>query len=151
MAHPGPVDPVPLSERLTAAVLDREEGYRALDALQDSATQSLLPWLEDVAPGFPDWLITTLFGGTYQRPGLAPRERQLANLAALTALGGVDPQLAGQVVTSLRVGLTPEEVVEVFVHLAPYVGVPKALAGLRVAAAALEDAAPREADRSEFR
>ncbi|MCX4902251.1 carboxymuconolactone decarboxylase family protein (plasmid) [Streptomyces sp. NBC_00257] len=151
MADSGPVDPVPLSERLTAAVLDREEGYRTLDTLQDPTAQSLFPWLEDVAPGFPDWLITTLFGGTYQRPGLSPRERQLANLAALTALGGVDPQLAGQVATSLRVGLTPEEVVEVFVHLAPYVGVPKALAGLRVAAAALEDAAPREADRSDLR
>lgn len=151
MTHPGPVDPVPLSERLTPAVLDREEGYRTLDALQDPATQSLLPWLEDVAPGFPDWLITTLFGGTYRRPGLTPRERQLANLAALTALGGVDPQLTGQVVTSLRVGLTSEEVVEVFVHLAPYVGAPKALAGLRVAAAVLEEAAPREADRGEFR
>ncbi|MEV5198659.1 carboxymuconolactone decarboxylase family protein [Streptomyces sp. NPDC053720] len=151
MADSGPADPEPLSQRLTAAVLDREEGYRTLDTLQDPATQSLFPWLEEVAPGFPDWLITVLFGGTYQRPGLSPRDRQLANLAALTALGGVDPQLAGQVVTSLRVGLTPEEVVEVFVHLAPYVGVPKALAGLRVAAAALEDEAPREADRSDLR
>ncbi|MFG2219445.1 MULTISPECIES: carboxymuconolactone decarboxylase family protein [unclassified Streptomyces] len=150
MADSGPADPEPLSQRLTAAVLDREEGYRTLDTLQDPATQSLFLWLEEVAPGFPDWLITVLFGGTYQRPGLSPRDRQLANLAALTALGGVDPQLAGQVVTSLRVGLKPEEVVEVFVHLAPYVGVPKALAGLRVAAAALEDAAPREADRSDL-
>ncbi|MCX4395152.1 carboxymuconolactone decarboxylase family protein [Streptomyces sp. NBC_00264] len=150
MADSGPADSEPLSQRLTAAVLDREEGYRTLDTLQDPATQSLFLWLEEVAPGFPDWLITVLFGGTYQRPGLSPRDRQLANLAALTALGGVDPQLAGQVVTSLRVGLKPEEVVEVFVHLAPYVGVPKALAGLRVAAAALEDAAPREADRSDL-
>lgn len=150
MADSGPADSEPLSQRLTAAVLDREEGYRTLDTLQDPATQSLFLWLEEVAPGFPDWLITVLFGGTYQRPGLSPRDRQLANLAALTALGGVDPQLAGQVVTSLRVGLKPEEVVEVFVHLAPYVGVPKALVGLRVAAAALEDAAPREADRSDL-
>ncbi|MDF2704358.1 MAG: hypothetical protein K0R62_10 [Nonomuraea muscovyensis] len=29
---------------------------------------------------------------------------------------------------------------EVFVHLTPYIGVPKALAGLRVASAALADA-----------
>ncbi|MGW0856616.1 carboxymuconolactone decarboxylase family protein [Streptomyces sp. NPDC002690] len=151
MPSSGPARITPLTERLTPAVLDREEGYRTLDTLQDSATQSLFPWLEDVAPGFPDYLITTLFGGTYQRPALSPRERQLANLAALTALGGVDPQLAGQVATSLRVGLTPEKVVEVFVHLAPYVGVPKALAGLRVAVAALDDAAPRGTERGESR
>ncbi|MGW2280182.1 carboxymuconolactone decarboxylase family protein [Streptomyces sp. NPDC001770] len=139
---PAPARLAPLSERLTPAVLDRGEGYRTLDVLQDPATQSLFPWLEELVPGFPDWLVTTLFGGTCQRPGLSWRDRQLVNLGALTALGGVDPQLSGQVVTSLRVGLTPEEVAEVFVHLAPYVGVPKALAGLRVAAAALEAAAP---------
>src|SRR5688500_15505452 len=113
-----------------------------LDALQDDATQqATLPGLEEIAPGFADWLVTALFGGTYLRPGLALRDRQLVNLAALTALGGVDPQLTGHVRTALRVGLSREEIIEVFVHLAPYVGAPKALAGLRVAVAALPDEA----------
>ncbi|MDR8408717.1 carboxymuconolactone decarboxylase family protein [Nonomuraea sp. 3-1Str] len=129
-----------LSEQLTQARLDREEGYRLLDVLQDEATQQALPGIEQIVPGYADWIITALFGGTYLREGLSLRDRQLVNLAALTALGGVDPQLAGHVKTSLRVGMTREEVLEVFVHLAPYIGVPKALAGLRVAAAALADA-----------
>lgn len=128
-------------DRLTPARLDRDEGYRMLDVLQDAETQAAaLPGLETVAPGFADWIVTALFGGTYQRDGLALRDRQLVNLAALAALGGVDPQLRGHVRTSLRVGLSREEIVEVFVHLAPYIGVPKALAGLRVATAALGDA-----------
>lgn len=123
---------------LTPARLDRDEGYRMLDVLQDSATQeATLPGLEELAPGFADWIVTALFGGTYQREGLSLRDRQLVNLAALTALGGVDPQLAGHTRTALRVGMTRAEIIEVFVHLAPYVGVPKALAGLRVAAEAL--------------
>jgi 4-carboxymuconolactone decarboxylase len=129
-----------VSHDLREARLDREAGYHLLEVLQDERTrQGTLPWLEELAPGFPDWLVTALFGGTYQREGLSLRDRQLVNLAALTALGGVDPQLTGHVRTSLRVGLTAEEIVEVFVHLAPYIGVPKALAGLRVAAAVLED------------
>jgi 4-carboxymuconolactone decarboxylase len=126
---------------LTEATLDRAEGHRLLDVLQDETTrQATLPALEDLAPGFADWVVTSLFGGTYQRPGLSLRDRQLLNLAALTALGGVDPQLTGHVRTCLRLGMTREEIIEAFVHLAPYVGVPKALAGLRVAAAALADA-----------
>ncbi|WP_442941249.1 carboxymuconolactone decarboxylase family protein [Nocardia sp. NBC_00403] len=130
-----------LSERLVPARFDRAEGYRMLDALQDEATQlATLPGLEQLAPGFADWLVTALFGGTYQREGLSLRDRQLINLAALTALGGVDPQLSGHVKSSLRVGMTRTEIIEVFVHLAPYIGVPKALAGLRVAATALADA-----------
>lgn len=129
-----------LREQLTPATLDRDEGYRMLDALQDEQTQqAALPGLERLAPGFADWIVTALFGGTYQREGLSLRDRQLVNLAALTTLGGVDPQLAGHVKTSLRVGMTPEQVIEVFVHLAPYIGVPKTLAGLRVATAALAD------------
>jgi 4-carboxymuconolactone decarboxylase len=126
---------------MTPAKLDRDEGYRMLDVLQDKETQqAALPGLDALAPGFADWIVTSLFGGTYLRDGLSLRDRQLVNLAALAALGGVDPQLSGHVRTSLRVGLAREQVIEVFVHLAPYIGVPKALAGLRVAATALEDA-----------
>lgn len=120
--------------RLTETKIDREAGYRMLDALQDTETQqATLPQLDGLTPGFGDWVVTALFGGTYQRPGLTLRDRQLINLATLTTLGGVDPQLRGHIRTSLRVGLTREEIAEVFVHLAPYIGVPKALAGWRIA------------------
>ncbi|MGW3767773.1 carboxymuconolactone decarboxylase family protein [Actinomadura verrucosospora] len=127
-----------LAEHLTPSRPDREAAYRLLDVLQDEATQNAaLPGLDDLAPGFPDWIVTSLFGGTYQRDGLSLRDRQLLNLAALTAMGGVDPQLAGHVRTCLRLGMAREEIVEALVHLAPYIGVPKILAGLRVAAAEL--------------
>jgi len=125
---------------LTEAPLDRAAGYQLVGELQDEQAQlSTLAALDELAPGFPDWIVTTLFGGTYQRPGLSLRDRQTANLAALTALGGVEPQLAQHVRASLRVGMTRQEVVEVLVHLAPYIGVPKALAGLRVAARVLAE------------
>ncbi|NHC15663.1 carboxymuconolactone decarboxylase family protein [Motilibacter sp. E257] len=103
--------------------------------MQDRATyDATVPGLEALAPGFADWMITSLFGGTYQRGVLSLRERQIATLAALAALGSVEPQLVGHVRTALRLGLSREEVVEVFVHLAPYVGTPRALAALRSAA-----------------
>ncbi|MCX4745321.1 carboxymuconolactone decarboxylase family protein [Kitasatospora sp. NBC_01287] len=124
---------------LTPATLDRAAGYRLLDELQDQQTQqAALPALERIAPGFADWIVTSLFGGTYQRPGLDSRDRQLVNLTALATLGGVDPQLTGHIRSSLRVGLTRQQVIEVFVHLAPYIGTPKALAALRVASATFE-------------
>jgi 4-carboxymuconolactone decarboxylase len=122
------------------AKLDRAAGWELLAVLQDQAqAEATFEPLEQVAPGFPDWIVTSLFGGTYQRDGLSLRDRQIANLAALTALGGVEPQLSGHVRTSLRVGMSRQEITEVFVHLAPYVGVPKALAGLRLAAAVFEE------------
>ncbi|MEE1787455.1 carboxymuconolactone decarboxylase family protein [Streptomyces sp. SP17BM10] len=125
---------------LAPAPLDREAGYAMLADLAGPAAASTLGGLDALAPGFADWIVTALFGGTYQRPGLALRDRQVANLAALTALGGVEPQLGDHVRNSLRIGMTREEITEVIVHLAPYVGVPKALAGLRVATATFAEA-----------
>ncbi|MBZ6080501.1 carboxymuconolactone decarboxylase family protein [Streptomyces olivaceus] len=61
-------------------------------------------------------------------------DRGQADVAALR-----HQQLSGHVKTGLRIGMTREQIVEVFVHLAPYIGVPKALAGLRVAADAIAD------------
>ncbi|MFD5461234.1 carboxymuconolactone decarboxylase family protein [Kitasatospora sp. NPDC127059] len=130
---PAPAGLVPAG--LSTAPFDREAGYALLADLAGPAAAATLGGLDSLAPGFPDWIVTSLFGGTYQRPGLALRDRQIANLAALTALGGVEPQLADHVRNSLRIGMTREEITEVIVHLAPYVGVPKALAGLRVATA----------------
>ncbi|MFE0461000.1 carboxymuconolactone decarboxylase family protein [Kitasatospora sp. NPDC058965] len=128
-----------VEDSLSRATVDRAAGYRTLDEYQDRATQlAALPALERIAPGFPDWIVTSLFGGTYQRPGLTPPERQLVTIATLATLGGVDPQLTGHIRSALRVGLTRQQVVEVLVHQAPYIGAPKALAALRVAAAAFE-------------
>lgn len=129
------------------ARIDREAGYRLLGEPAGPATvEGTLTGLDSLAPGFPDWIVTCLFGGTYQREGLALRDRQIANLAALTALGGVEPQLDDHVRNSLRIGLRPREIVEVMVHLAPYAGVPRALAGLRVASAVFSDLGVDPAD-----
>ncbi|WP_078588312.1 MULTISPECIES: carboxymuconolactone decarboxylase family protein [Streptomyces] len=137
-APPTPAQLVPAD--LAPATLDREAGYALLADLAGPVAVTTLGGLDALAPGFPDWIVTSLFGGTYQRAGLALRDRQIANLAALTALGGVEPQLADHVRNSLRIGMTREEITEVLVHLAPYVGVPKTLAGLRVAATTFAEA-----------
>ncbi|WP_328953995.1 carboxymuconolactone decarboxylase family protein [Kitasatospora purpeofusca] len=138
---PTPPADRPLDAGLVPSPFDRAAGHALLAELAGDRTRSgTLGPLDELAPGFADWIVTALFGGTYQRPGLALRDRQVANLAALTALGGVEPQLADHVRNSLRIGLTRTEVTEVLVHLAPYVGVPKALAGLRVAAAVFTEA-----------
>ncbi|MFF2074184.1 carboxymuconolactone decarboxylase family protein [Kitasatospora sp. NPDC058162] len=130
-----PATPSLVPADLTRAPLDREAGYALLAELAGPAAAATLGGLDSLAPGFADWIVTSLFGGTYQRPGLALRDRQIANLAALTALGGVEPQLGDHVRNSLRIGMSREEIIEVIVHLAPYVGVPKTLAGLRAATA----------------
>ncbi|WP_082345775.1 carboxymuconolactone decarboxylase family protein [Kitasatospora sp. MY 5-36] len=139
----------PAGPDLTPAPLDRAAGHALLADLAGPGVAATLGGLDALAPGFPDWIVTSLFGGTYQRPGLALRDRQIANLAALTALGGVEPQLADHVRYSRRIGLTEAEITEVMVHLAPYVGLPKALAGLRVATATFAESTATFAESTE--
>ncbi|MHA3725058.1 carboxymuconolactone decarboxylase family protein [Leucobacter sp. HY1910] len=96
--------------------------------------------LDKYAPGASDWVVGAVFGGTYQREGLALRDRQVLNMAALAAMGGTEPQLTGHIKTAVDVaGMSKQEVAECFVHLLPYIGVPKVLAAMRCMDAAFDD------------
>ena len=97
--------------------------------------------LDEFAPGASEWVVAAVFGGTYQREGLELRDRQMLNIAALSAMGGVEPQLTGHIKTAVNVaGMTKEEVAECLVHLMPYIGVPKTLAAMRCLKEAFTDA-----------
>lgn len=88
--------------------------------------------LDQFAPGASDWVVGAVFGGTYQREGLELRDRQMLNMAALAAMGGTEPQLTGHIRTAVEVaGMSREQVAECFVHLMPYIGIPKVLAAMR--------------------
>jgi len=115
------------------AAFDVTAGRKRLAELQDEATTA--GWRQTVdaaAPGFDEWIVGAVFGGTYQRDGLSSRDRQLLIIGALTAMGGVDPQLRGHFETSRRIGMTREEIAEALVHLVPYVGLPRVMAALRL-------------------
>src|SRR5699024_5178788 len=69
--------------------------------------------LDEFAPGASDWVVGAVFGGTYQRPGLELRDRQMLNMAALAAMGGTEPQHTGHITTAVaRAGMPNEEVAE---------------------------------------
>jgi 4-carboxymuconolactone decarboxylase len=112
-------------------------GERLLAQLQDPATtEAWRQTVDSTAPGFDQWIVDSVFGGTYQRAGLSLQERQIATLAALAALGGVEPQLDGHIETAARLGLDARQIAEIFVHLAPYIGLPRTIAALRRVAVA---------------
>jgi len=67
------------------------------------------------------------FGDVYSREGLGLRDRELATVAALTAMGGREPQLRLHIGAALNVGLTAEEIEEVIIQTVPYAGFPTAI------------------------
>jgi 4-carboxymuconolactone decarboxylase len=107
-----------------------ERGARALAAIDGHAGQKVVDALADVAPDFARYLIEFTFGDIYARPGLGLREREIATIAALTALGNAAPQLKVHIEAGLNVGLGREEIVETIMQMAVYAGFPAALNGL---------------------
>ena len=72
------------------------------------------------------------FGDIYSRPGLTLAQRELLTIAALVAIGGLEPQLRGHTRGALNVGCTPTEILETVIHTVQYSGFPRALNAIRV-------------------
>ena len=112
-----------------------ERGLRNLNAIDGAAGQRVVDSLSGIAPDFARMLIEFPFGDIYERPGLDLRSREIATVAALTALGNARPQLEVHIHGALNVGCGREEVVEVVMQMAVYAGFPAALNGLFAAQA----------------
>ena len=107
-----------------------ERGARALSEIDGEAGENVVKALADIAPDFAQYLIEFPFGDIYCRPELGLREREIATIAALTALGNAAPQLKVHIEAGLNVGLTRTEITEVIMQMSVYAGFPAALNGL---------------------
>ena len=105
-------------------------GWERLKEIDGEAGERVIESLKDIAPEFADLLIEFPFGDIYSRAGLDLKSREVAVVAALTALGNAAPQLKVHIHGALNVGCTKEEVVEVIMQMAVYAGFPAALNGL---------------------
>jgi 4-carboxymuconolactone decarboxylase len=78
------------------------------------------------------YIVEFAFGDIYSRAALTLREREIATVAMLTAMGGREPQLRIHIGAALNVGLTAQEVEEVIIQTTPYAGFPTAINALNL-------------------
>ena len=107
-----------------------ERGKRALAEIDGEAGDAVIAALADIAPDFARYVFEFPFGDIYSRGGLDLRAREIATIAALTALGNAAPQLKVHIEAGLNVGLSREEITETIMQMAVYAGFPAALNGL---------------------
>ncbi|MFC4496271.1 4-carboxymuconolactone decarboxylase [Streptomyces ovatisporus] len=98
------------------------------DAHVDRAQKNADAFTQD----FQDFATRYAWGEVWTRPGLDRRTRSVVTLTALVARGHFD-ELTFHVRAALRNGLTPEEIKEVLLQTAVYVGVPAANSAFAVA------------------
>lgn len=103
------------------------------DAHVDAAQAARTTFTED----FQALITRYAWGSVWTRPGLARRERSIATLTALLALGHWD-EFAMHVRAARSNGLTVDEIGEVILQSAVYCGVPVANHGFAVAQRVLQ-------------
>jgi 4-carboxymuconolactone decarboxylase len=86
---------------------------------------------------FQEYITGAAWADVWARPGIDRRMRSAITLALLTSLGAED-ELAMHVRAARRNGLTEEEIAEVLLHAAVYVGVPAANRAFAIAEEALD-------------
>ena len=78
---------------------------------------------------------------SWSRQGLDTRSRALISVTIAATLGTSEP-LRGQLRIALNSGVTKEEIVELFIHLAAYAGAARAFDSYQVALAVFAEPTP---------
>ncbi|WGY45130.1 carboxymuconolactone decarboxylase family protein [Vibrio sp. ABG19] len=107
-----------------------ERGLQQLTKIDGEAGQKVIESLQDICPDLARYTIEYPFGDIYSRPGLDLKTREIATVAALTAMGNCAPQLKVHLHAALNVGCTEEELKEVIIQMSGYAGFPAALNGM---------------------
>ncbi len=100
--------------------------------------QEIIQKRKDFAPKLMELNEKVLFGDIWERPGLSKRDRSLITVATLVALYRIN-ELPFHIARARENGISKDELVEVFTHLAFYAGWPSAMTAVNIAMEVLAD------------
>jgi 4-carboxymuconolactone decarboxylase len=116
-----------------------EEGMRIRrEVLGDEHVDRAIERTREETKDFQDFITRYAWGEIWARPGLDRRTRSCITLTALVALGRFD-ELALHIRAARRNGLSNDEIGEVLLQCAVYLGVPAANSAFHVFQQVLEE------------
>ena len=101
-------------------------GRKKLREIHGAGGEAVVAALGRISPDLARYIVEFAFGDIYSRKGLTLRERQIATVAGLVALGHAQPQLKSHIHGALNVGCRRQAILEVIIQLAVYAGFPAA-------------------------
>jgi len=121
---------------------DLERGFEIRrEVLGDEHVDRAIERTTEFTADFQELITRYAWGEIWARPGIERKTRSLLTLAMLVALGR-EEELAMHVRAARRIGVTPDEIKEVFLHSAIYCGVPAANGAFKIAQEVLEETEP---------
>jgi len=126
------------------------QGLKLIQQLGGADRPAVLDLFESIGEAeFGEQCVGFIYGDVYHRPGLPLPERQLATVAALTALGYAGSQLQFHAKAALNVGCTRRQLIEAVIHVSSFAGFPATLNALTALKAAFDGLPDEEPAPSE--
>lgn len=104
-----------------------KETIELMQRFNDDAVRKLNDDLYPIAPDLVEMLIDSIYGNIYQRGVLSIKERHIATLSALIAMGSSERQLSFQGLAAYKLGITKEEIQEILIQNAIFSGFTRAM------------------------
>jgi 4-carboxymuconolactone decarboxylase len=115
------------------------KGLKNLEKIHPEASKALMESLKNIAPDLGRFVVEFPYGDIYERPGLDLKSREIATIAALTAIGDTKPELKDHIKGALNVGCERQEIIEVIIQMTVYAGFPRAINGMNIAKEVFEE------------
>lgn len=109
------------------------KGINNLDKIDGKIGKMVIDSLKDISPETGQFIIEFAFGDIYERKTLNLKQREMITLSSLLTQGDTHNQLIVHINGALNVGLTQNEIIEIFIQCIPYVGFPKVLNAISTA------------------
>lgn len=116
-----------------------KQGIEKFREIKGEGAEKSLERLKSLSPDLARYIMEFAFNDIYRRPGLDLRSREIATLAALTALGTSPQQLKVHTICALNVGVTKKEITEIILQMALYAGFPAAINAMQAVNEAFDE------------
>ncbi|WP_180268501.1 carboxymuconolactone decarboxylase family protein [Sphingobacterium sp. 1.A.4] len=118
----------------TDKIMSQSERYKLglekLKEIDGEAGEHVINSLADISPDLGKYIVEYAFGDIYSRETLDLKSKEIAVVAALTAMGNAQPQLKVHIIGALNTGSSINELKEVILQMSVYSGFPSSINGM---------------------
>lgn len=109
-----------------------EAGVKVMEELFSQEVRAGMEGIKKISPDFWNMIVSFGFGELYARETLSVAQREIITLTSLITQGAFG-QLKVHLQAALDNGLSKNEIIEIIIHCAGYVGFPKAVEAMSIA------------------
>ncbi|KAA0955962.1 carboxymuconolactone decarboxylase family protein [Sporosarcina sp. ANT_H38] len=109
-----------------------ESGINVMEELFSKEVRTGMKGINDISPDLWNMIVSFGFGELYSRDIISLKQREYITLTTLITQGAFD-QYKVHLQAALNIGVTKEEIIEIIIQCAGYVGFPKAVQAMGIA------------------